>query len=376
MRIFTIDRRFLFLIAVLYWESAYSQEASYPVIVNHPALEKGDSKAFDLWELRGDSSQLEGYFLDTESVICFDHICKVVPVRIFWDPIGRYQQYELAEGIILEKKEGEPFSPEDYARLHEILSDTSSPYRDLSYYEITHERIRDEGEVDAVTGPSPIYLNENETVQGAAWTCFTLWHWVNGELVREIQKITGKALSLPELQVHIQTQDPYRQVFALNELIQRREYDSLMVEKVVEQVSVSDSEQQFFKRVLLYLEQAPPETYYASLPQLLKASSKGRRITLWNSIHKQSTTPIAGYFDHFCDKLLERKDYQEIDLFLTILEQKKASTPAILTKLAPLLEDEYSIVNRRVYWYLSNQELSDSQKQMLESYYDQYADNL
>ena len=112
------------------------------------------------------------------------------------------------------------------------------------------------------------------------------------------------------------------------------------------------------------------------MKKLLEVSPKNKRVAIWNSISRHSAIPPAGYFDPFCESVLASKDYQEVDLFLTLLEKKKWSTPAMIKKMVPLLQSEYSIINRRVYWFLMDQKLSDSQKQIVKSYYDKYSDFL
>ena len=97
---------------------------------------------------------------------------------------------------------------------------------------------------------------------------------------------------------------------------------------------------------------------------------------LWGTILKYHSNASEGYFDHFWNKPLVSKDYHEISLFLTVLEQKEASTDKLIEQMVPLLAEEYSILNRRVYWFLKKQKLSALQKQALKAYYDRYADYL
>lgn len=346
------------------------------ITVNHPAFGKDDPNQFYLEELRQDSNSLEGYFLDAESVICVDHSCKIVPVRMFWDPLGNYQKYELEKGVILEKKEGKPFLPEDYERLHEILQDNSSPFSGLTYYEITHEKVIGEGDVDGMSGATAILLDEEKTVLGGAWTCYTLWHWAHGETVQEIQRITGAAASVEELKLHLMSYENQRQIFALNELIKREEVDPTIVAHVIKLGQDSKINSKIFKKVLDYLEQAEAEIYHRNIKQLLIHNSADRRKLLWNSLMTFPMHPPVNYFDRIIKHVLDSKDYQEMDLFLNILQQKKATTPFVTHQLIPLLKEEFSILSRRVYWFLSQQKLTDSQTSVLQTYYKRYSDYL
>lgn len=367
---------FLFLSGFLLEKPDKEGDKKHLVTVNHPAFGKEDPTEFYLWEQRTEDNVIHSYFLDVQSVICVDHSCKIVPVRVFWDALGNYQRYELPSGVILEKKEGEPFLPEDYEKLHEILMDKFSPYKDLTYYAITREKVVGEGEVDAVTGATAIILDETKTISGAAWTCFTLWHWANGSLVQEIQNITGQAADTNDLLSYLETEDLYQQSFALGELIKRKDHDPRLIKAVLALATLKNGDALFFKNTLQYLEQAPIGTYYQSLKELLKVSSKKRRIQVWNSILHHKYRPEANYFNDEWGRLLESKNYQEINLFLSILEQKKLSTPALIQGMVPLLQEGYSILNRRIYWFLNEQQLTNEERKVLESYFEKYADSL
>lgn len=348
----------------------------HKIIVNHPAFGEDDPTEFNLQELRKDSHTLQGYFLDAESVICVDHSCKIVPVRMFWDPVGNYLKYELSDGVILEKKEGEPFLPEDYDRLHDILMDKSSPYSGLTYYEITHKKVMGEGDIDGMTGATAILLDESKTVLGGAWTCYTLWHWAHGETVQEIRRITGASSSRKDLLMYLESANVDETLFALNEITKRKDIDTTVVNSVVKLGQDAGRNSKTYKKVLSYLEMSDDDLYYRSLKQLVKYNSADRRKLLWNSILMSKKIPTVSYFDSFVDKILKAKDYQEIDLFLNVLERKNSSSPTLIKKMIPLLEDEFSILNRRVYWFLEQEELSTSQSKVMQSYFLKYSDYL
>ena len=106
MRLFGACILSFFILSVFFFKSNGEQESEkHLVTVHHPAFGKDDPNRFYLWELRSDSGDLVGYFLDVESVICVDHRCKIVPVGLFWDAIGNYLKFELSGGVILEKRD-------------------------------------------------------------------------------------------------------------------------------------------------------------------------------------------------------------------------------------------------------------------------------
>lgn len=359
----------IIVFSAFFFDGTTQEEVKYEITVDHPGFGEEDRREYDLWSMVSDNHQIDGYYLDVESVICVDHRCKIVPVRIYWDALGNYEKYELADGMIMEKTGGEPFLDEDYARLHEVLLDKSSPYKDLSYYHITHEKVVGEGEVDAVTGATAIVLDESRTVRGGAWTCYTLWHWANGNVIPKIQRITGSASSSDELLEHMASNDHQRQSFALHELTNRGDYSPKVVDNVIQEMSNAESDPHFLRGVLSYLNQGPSSTFYDSLEKLLLSSPKNRRMLMWKSVSKYTETPPPAYFDKFFEKIIQSENYQEINLFLSLLEEKKGLSRGLVQEMVPLLEEEYSIINRRIYWFLSAQKLSKAQARTLEEYY-------
>ncbi|TMU57339.1 hypothetical protein [Flagellimonas algicola] len=377
MKVF-IDYIFIaFLLSSFFFNIGDGQDVKkHLVTIDHPAFEEGQSNEFYLWEIRGKNDEIDGYYLDVESVIYVDHRCKIVPIRMHWDAFGTYRKYELTHGRILEKKEGKPFLPEDYEQLHRILKDKSSPYADLSYYEITHKKVHGESQVDAVTGETSIVFDEEKTVLGGAWTCYTLWHWANGEAVSEIQRITGKLSDKEELLTYLKAPDRITQEFALQEFTKRKHYADAVLKAITEQASKSEIGQHFFKEALNYLEEAPTALYFEAVKNLLETESKKRRTMLWNSMLGYGISPPPAYLNGFLAKLTASRNYQEIDLFLTILEKKNVASDEAIKKMIPLLEEDYSILNRRIYWFLNKQKLSEDQKQLLQSYFNKYSDYL
>ncbi len=339
---------------------------THTILMDHPAFEGSGPYEYILVEHQDDNGYPSAYHLEVESVICANHICKKVSVRLYWGPLGNYIRYELNEGVILEKKQGEPFLSEDYDRLHVILSDKASPYKDLTYHEVTHEKVFGEGQVDGISSATSVILNKNKTILGAAWTCYTLWHWANGEIVQELQKITGAGLSVKHLSDHIKSQNEVEQIFALNELIRRGDYDSRLVQSVI--TIASNANKEINKLTIKYLERSPTSDYFESMMLLLESENAQNRILYLRSLLRADYEASEEIYDLLVKKLLGSKSYQEIDLILTLLSKKNYDSTERIDQVMYLLERSI-IIARRAYWFLKKQKLTETQRKRLEEFY-------
>ena len=337
----------------------------HKVEVNHPAFEKGSSTSFIMKEVERENGSSE-FYLEVESVICIDHICKIVPVRLYWNTYGEYVRYELDKGIRLEKGEGEPFLDDDYMLLHKILKDRDSPYKDISYYEITHEKVIGESQVDAISGATETVLRNGETVVGAAWTCFTLWHWANGEIVQEIRRITGRKLNTKQLLVNLNSKVMDYRIFALNELKQRKTFDSLIIAYLTKAIPNETAE--INKHIVQYIEHAPTDLYLKILGQLYAKAKQENRMHYLSSLSQSKVVADQEFYDVFTKDIANLKSYQEIDIILNILSNSKVS-PSQLEQILRLLDHKNFIISRRAYWFLSNHELSIVSKMKLKDFY-------
>lgn len=363
----------LFIVVFLAFNVAQEEVVDHKVVVSHPAFEEGTSKDFVLKEIRRKNNPSE-FYLDVESVICIDHLCKIVPVRLFWNTYGEYVSYELDKGVRLEKGEGEPFNEEDYQLLQKILMDRNSPYKDISYYEITHEKVVGEGQVDAVSGATETVLKNGETVVGAAWTCFTLWHWANGEIVQEVQRISGSFLTTQQIITGLGATNPKHQKFVLHELIRRNAYTQPLLDALVKIAPKASKEVN--RLAIEYVENAPRELYIETMKQLYSKGSDANRILFLNSIASVEKIGNPDFYNTLTIDIANLKSFQEIDLILNILEYAKSNDPTILDRVTLLLDNSSFIIARKAYWFLAYKKLSNVQKNNIQEFYNQNQDRL
>jgi hypothetical protein len=122
--------------------------------------------------------------------VCDDNLYANVVVKKYWDLAGKYSGFDTLEVKPLTKFDHRQFSSSEYKKLDEILADKNSILRVLAKDELTYKNIELKSEtVDAVTGATPTSVKE-QVVEGAVYSVYTLWHFVNGSVKDSIKLFT------------------------------------------------------------------------------------------------------------------------------------------------------------------------------------------
>ncbi len=353
-----------FVVLVSFFTLKQEDIVEHKVVVNHPAFEKEDETSFILKEkiITKDSSE---YFLEVASVICVDHLCKIVPVKLFWNTYGEYLRYELEDHIQLEKGEGEPFTETDYKLLHQILKDSSSPYKDISYYEITHERVIGESQVDAISGATEVVLATGETVVGGAWTCFTLWHWANGEIVQEIKRVSGDKLNKRQILENLNADAERYKIYAINELANRKLFDVEFIELLMKYSPHATKE--INKRIINYLEQAPDSLYFELIGNFYQNVQPEYRMLYLNSLLGTNKEGSAQDYEVYLSNISSVTSYQEINILLEIFDYQQLTVNQ-LNQIMQLLNNDNFLISRRAFWFMKSKEQTEDVKKRLSVY--------
>jgi hypothetical protein len=344
---------------------------NHMVSVKHP----GEEGVIDviLTEIQNKESLPIEYYMDVESVICLKEVCKVIPVRVFWNNLGIYQKYELKKNATLEKYEADLFEPQDYNKLHTVLSNIDSPFREVRLDEIL--TVVDEHaaeDVDAVSGATALELDEKDTVPGAALTCFTLWHWANGEVVSKIKKNTAETVSNEQLLdfLSIENSDYYE--MALEQLAKRNVYEAKFIDTIIQGVTNDDK---LLRVTFKYLETSPSEIYFSSVKKIFVNGNKLQKIAVAKSLQSTKYAISKKYLDSFGKDAQRLSSFQEVSAFLELMQSKNPSSTIIIEAIMPLLDGDF-LIARRVYWFLSNQNLHLVQKETINNFYNKYKTKL
>lgn len=147
-----------------------------------------------LFQIRSSGGLPIAYYKKIYTGVCFDNECRMLDIVLYWNITGRYLGFELPEGEFLSKFDHEPFSEDEYKRLHGLLADLLSPLGMFAYNELAPKPPVEEEEVDGITSATSKDILEY-VVEGAAFTTYTLRTLVYGPIQDEVESLTRQALS-------------------------------------------------------------------------------------------------------------------------------------------------------------------------------------
>lgn len=140
------------------------------------------------------------FYSEIKTPVCIDGLCKPLHICIYWNLLGNYVGFGLLNKEVLTKYDHEAFEVEDYLKLHELLLNEKSVLREKRMSDLYHKnakpqkQIKFKGiEVDGMTGATKKEIMES-IVEGALYSCFTLWHLVHGGAKDEMKEYFGNHL--------------------------------------------------------------------------------------------------------------------------------------------------------------------------------------
>ena len=157
------------------------------------------------------------YYKNVKGEVCFDDECRLLDIVVYWNITGRYLGFELPKGEFLSKYDHDPFSENEYQRLHTLLADSSIPLDAVSFEKLVEQPKNDEGVVDAVSGATSKSVADM-VVKGAAYTTYKLWNIVNGPTMDIVSKLTEKHLTPTLIYRILQSPDISDRLWALNRM--------------------------------------------------------------------------------------------------------------------------------------------------------------
>ena len=370
MRSMDLSRLYCLILFGTLSTATFSQnEIPHTIHIIHKGISLTETVECSLIERRNTSDEAEQFYMDVESVVCGDSLCRVDIVRLYWDTYARFLRLELPEEVALEKAEGKAFTQEDYAKLDRVLKNEHSPLKDLYSDQIVGS-LASEG-VDAVSRAS-VSINKKDYVEGAIWTCYSLWHWVHGDTQEIIRNLRGDASSTQELKSLLSSKDTDAQIFAIEQLGRRKAFSLELSEGISKALKQSP---ELLNKSLEYWEQAPEAIYMQAVKRNLAIPEKRIRLLFLGSLFRTKYSLDAVYLQSL-PLSYEKMSYQEIQLLLRILDKHAISSPALTQKLISLLDQDDFLIARAVYWHLADQELNATQEKRLAIFYTQWKKKL
>lgn len=147
--------------------------------------------------------------------VCDDTLCANVVLKIYWDLAGNYSGFDTIPGKPLTKFDHKKFTAEDYQKLDKILRNRNSILRVLNNEELVDKSVKIKATtVDAITGATPKTIKE-AVVEGAVYSSYTLWHFVNGAVKERMAVFTQGIYSEPVARQLLLSDNYDSQIFAL-----------------------------------------------------------------------------------------------------------------------------------------------------------------
>ena len=222
--------RVLFLLLVSLCFTSFSQEKPSLKYLQVATIESSnfmeettissykDTLTNNLIYLRKSKTNIPLYYYKTiHDAVCFDDVCRMLDIIVYWNITGRYLGFELPKGEFLSKREHDPFSEDEYLRLHTLLADASIPLDAVSFEKLVEQPKYEEESVDAVSGATSKSVAEM-VVKGAAYTTYKLWNIVNGPTMNFVSARTEKQLTPALINQILQSPDNNDKLWALHRI--------------------------------------------------------------------------------------------------------------------------------------------------------------
>lgn len=158
------------------------------------------------------------YRAEINMPVCDDTLCSNVVLLFYWDLAGHYAGFDTIPGKPLSKFDHQKFAAEDYQKMDQILKDRNSMLRILQKEDLIDKTVKIKATtVDAVTGATPATIKK-AVVEGAVYSSFTLWHFVNGTIRNELAAYTMSHYSDTIMKVLLESRNYETQLFALRQM--------------------------------------------------------------------------------------------------------------------------------------------------------------
>ncbi|MGM9509926.1 hypothetical protein ACS5NO_19490 [Larkinella sp. GY13] len=210
----------VFLLLFRFSEVAAAAETK-PENVREFTITENDTTTYTLKLALDENDQPSYFFRNIFTPVCLTGECKPVYINFYWDLLGNYTRFDFPPGEVLTKMDHREFKQEDYDKLQDILSRPNSLLKDIAMEDLVGkgtENLADS--VDAKAGAT-LKTVKNEVIDGAVYTCYTLWHIAHGSVVDEMLKITESYKSEPLLHRFLTGTNHFYQYWAMERVIDK-----------------------------------------------------------------------------------------------------------------------------------------------------------
>ncbi|MEQ9289047.1 MAG: hypothetical protein RIG77_19135 [Cyclobacteriaceae bacterium] len=155
----------------------------------------GDSVLLDVNKYYNPEGILEGYRSHIITPVCEDRTCYDVELDFYWDVLGNFMRFDVDPKNPLTKLDHVPFTSGDYEKLRGILAKTNPSFVYLKRNQLVIDDPEHGNNVDGVSSATVSSVKE-DMVEGAIYTCYTLWQIANKTIKFKIKQHTRNHLDV------------------------------------------------------------------------------------------------------------------------------------------------------------------------------------
>lgn len=345
-----------------------AERVMLPAQVKHPSVQTGWVDATLVMHQRADG-WIDGFETTVDSVICGDGVCEIVPVTLNWNFRGDFQSYSLEPGDALTKQGHEAFSDADYAKLLRILKDPNARLGAVHPDHIVHPADALLAQADGVSGAT-VVTDKEATVVGAVYTCFTLWHWAQGEMRDEIRQVSAQRMSRKQLAGLADSRQADAQRFAVQAWRAQGIRDAATQQQVASWMLEGD--RGMLEEGLEYAAQLGDPAYSSFLHRLFASGTKSMQRLVFSELMQSDRTLSASLTQELAASVGNMDEYALIHLALQWFEAEPQRAKQVVNEVVSLLDHRSFLIVRRACRFLEKQTLSVEQHAQVETVKQQY----
>jgi hypothetical protein len=172
-----------------------------------------DSIGFEVRASYDSQGLLNLYGARVYTPVCEGGKCYAVEIDLYWDLSGRFFRYDTIPGKRLTKLDHIPFSDSDYLKLKQILNNSNSPLAAFTKEQLVKNTRS--SSIDGITGAT-IGEVKDAVIEGAVYSCHTLWHIANGPVSDSLQKHTINSLNRVLVRKLVDQNDSHTNYFLIH----------------------------------------------------------------------------------------------------------------------------------------------------------------
>lgn len=182
-------------------------------------IREGDTAAYTLNLALDAAGKPKYFFRNIFTPVCNTGECRPVRINLYWDLLGNYLRYDLPGSEVLTKTDHRDFKEEDYRKLQEILAKESSILAELKMEDLVVKGTENISDSANIRTGATLKTIKNEVIEGAVFTCYTLWHFAHGATSAQIQKITASMETSSMLHSFLRSNNHHYQYWAMDKVM-------------------------------------------------------------------------------------------------------------------------------------------------------------